>query len=243
MAMQTRRLMKPALAVAGALALLLLVAEPLSAHVTVQPPEVEQGGFAKLTFRVPNERDAAATVELRVQLPQDHPFTSVSVKPKQGWEVEVTSRTLDTPLDNHGEEVTEVASEITWSGGRIEPGQFDEFEVSVGRIPTDVDQLFFPAIQVYDNGEEVGWIELPTEDGEELDNPAPELALIASSGDDHGGTATAAGAVDGDESAASTDDHDDSSSDGLAIAALVVGGIAIVLSIIALAARRKPNVG
>src|SRR5690606_4030022 len=105
------------MAVAGALALLLCIAGTASAHVTVQPPEVQQGGFAKLTFRVPNERDNAATTGLRVQLPQDHPFTSVSVKPKQGWTVEVTPRTLDTPLDNHGEQVTEVASEISWTGG------------------------------------------------------------------------------------------------------------------------------
>jgi uncharacterized protein YcnI len=243
--MQRRRLTKPALAVAGALALLVLAAPPAPAHVTVQPPEVEQGGFAKLTFRVPNESDTAATIELRVQLPQENPFTSVSVKPKQGWEVEVTPRQLDTPLDNHGEEVTEVASEITWSGGRIEPGQFDEFEISVGRVPSDVDELFFPAIQTYDDGQVSSWIELPGADGEEPENPAPELTLVAApaDGDHHDGEGvTAISAVDGDESAAGSDDHD-SSSDGLAIAALVVGGIAIVLSIVALAARRKPGVG
>jgi uncharacterized protein len=55
-----------------------------SAHVSVQPPEAEQGGFVKLTFRVPNELPDANTVGLRVRLPQDAPFTSVSVKPKAG---------------------------------------------------------------------------------------------------------------------------------------------------------------
>jgi len=223
----------------------LLFGGTAAAHVTVQPPEVEQGGFAKLTFRVPNERDNAATVGLRVQLPVDQPFTSVSVKPKQGWTAEVTERTLDTPLDNHGEQVTEVASEITWTGGRIEPGQFDEFEVSVGRIPTDTDELFFPAIQIYENGEEVSWIEEPVAGGEEPESPAPALALVASSGDGHGGGADASNAAtstDG-EAAAATDDHDSDSSNGLAIAALVVGGIAIVLSIVAIAGGRRKVAG
>lgn len=209
-----------------------LLAVTAHAHVTVQPPEAEQGGFAKIALRVPNERPTASTVELRVQLPPDHPFTSVSVKPKQGWTAEVTKRTLAEPITSGENTVTEVASEITWTGGQIQPGQFDEFEISVGRLPTDVDELFFPTIQVYDNGETVSWIELPAADGEEAENPAPELTLVAASGDEHGGSASAA-------AAATTDDHDGDSSNGLAIAALIVGGVAIVLSIVAIASGRR----
>jgi len=165
------------------------------------------------------------------------------VKPKQGWNAEVTPRTLDTPLDNHGEAVTEVASEITWSGGQIKPGEFDEFEISVGRIPTDVDELFFPTIQTYDDGEVSSWIELPAAGGEEPENPAPELTLIASTGDEHDADATTVSATGADESAAS-DDHDESSSStGVASAALVIGGVAIAPLIIALAGRRKPTAG
>jgi uncharacterized protein YcnI len=237
--MQRTTRLRAAGLLAGLLSIVFLFAGVANAHVSVQPPEVEQGSFAKLTFRVPNERPDSATIGLRVQLPPDHPFTSVSVKPKQGWTAEVTPRTLDTPIDNRGEQITEVASEISWTGGRIEPGEFDEFEISVGRIPTDTDVLYFPAIQTYDNGEQVDWIQLPKADGEEPEDPAPALALVPSSGDDHGG-ATPVSATDG-EAAASADDHDDSSSDGLAIAALVVGGVAIVLSIIALAAGRRRN--
>jgi hypothetical protein len=155
----------------------------------------------------------------------------------------VTERTLDTPLDNHGTPVTEVASEVSWSGGQIQAGEFDEFEISVGRLPTDVDTLYFPAIQIYDNGEEVSWIEIPTTPDEELENPAPALTLTPASGDEHGAaTAVSASGGSGDEQASGDSDHDDSSSNGLAIAALVVGGIAIVLSMVALVAgRRRPH--
>ena len=44
-------------------------AGPASAHVTVNPREAMQGGYAKLAFRVPNERDDASTVKVEVHLP------------------------------------------------------------------------------------------------------------------------------------------------------------------------------
>ena len=43
--------------------LLLMAAAPASAHVTVNPA-AEPGSYAKLTFRVPNERPDSATVKL-----------------------------------------------------------------------------------------------------------------------------------------------------------------------------------
>ena len=38
------------------------VASPASAHITVDPQTATQGGFATLTFRVPNEEADASTV-------------------------------------------------------------------------------------------------------------------------------------------------------------------------------------
>jgi hypothetical protein len=35
------------------------------------------------------------------------------------------------------------------------PGEFDWFWVSAGPLPTDVDSLLFPTIQIYSSGEEV----------------------------------------------------------------------------------------
>lgn len=72
------------LAVAVALALLSFAA-PASAHVTVNPPQAKQGGYAKLTFRVPTETDNASTTKLQVFFPAHAPVASVLVKPRQGW--------------------------------------------------------------------------------------------------------------------------------------------------------------
>ena len=37
-----------------------------SAHVTVNPDTATQGGFTKLTFRVPTEKDNASTTKVQV---------------------------------------------------------------------------------------------------------------------------------------------------------------------------------
>nr|BFE77999.1 hypothetical protein GCM10020093_006000 [Planobispora longispora] len=146
---------------AGAAALVLGLASPALAHVTVNPGSAEQGGFTKVAFRVPNERDDASTNKLEVFLPTDHPLAFVSVKPVPGWEVEVTESKLDKPVTTEYGELTEAVTKITWSGGEIGPGQFQEFEVSMGMLPEDTDHLVFPATQTYTGGEVVKWDDEP----------------------------------------------------------------------------------
>jgi uncharacterized protein YcnI len=201
-----------------------------SAHVTIQTlGDVEQGGFGTVGFNVPNERDDAGTVELSVQLPQDHPLVFVSVQPKPGWEVETTMRTLDEPVEAFGSSITEVVDTVTWTaaeGTRIEPGQFDQFWLSVGPMPTDVDALEFPAVQTYDSGEAVRWIEPTPPGGEEPENPAPVLALVAPSDEPATATDTDSG-----------NDNDDGTT--LAVIALVVGGLGLAAAIGALVLVRS----
>jgi len=67
--------------VGGAAVVLLATALPAAAHVTVNPKEANQGGFAKLAFRVPNERDKPTTkleVAFRLSSPSRTPRTSRS---------------------------------------------------------------------------------------------------------------------------------------------------------------------
>lgn len=147
------------------------------AHVTVQPGTAEQGGFAKVAFRTPNESDTAATIMLEVTMPTEHPIPFVSTRPLAGWTVAVEKVAPPVPLEAHGTPITEVVSKITWSGGRIEPGTFQEFEVSMGPLPSNTDQLVFKAVQTYDNGEVSRWIELQAPGAPEPESPAPVLKL------------------------------------------------------------------
>ena len=78
------RINRSAVVLISAAASLLLLATPALAHVTVQGPGATQGGYTKLTFRVPTERDVATT-KLEVQFPADAPLASASVKPHAGW--------------------------------------------------------------------------------------------------------------------------------------------------------------
>jgi len=157
-------------------AAVVLPATSAFAHVTVNPREATQGGYAKLAFRVPNERDNAGTTKLEVNFPADHPFASVSVRPQAGWTYTVDRTKLATPIKVHDNEISETVSKITWTGGEIKPSEFNEFEVSVGPLPSDVDSLTFKALQTYSNGEVVRWIEEAAPGGE-VERPAPVLKL------------------------------------------------------------------
>ncbi|WLQ35005.1 YcnI family protein [Streptomyces castrisilvae] len=191
------------IALAGGVAAstVLLLAGTASAHVSVQPQgEAAKGGYAVINFKVPNERDNASTTKLEVSFPTDHPLASVMPQPVPGWDIEVTTSKLDKPLEMHGKTINEAVSKVTWTGGKIEPGRFQQFPLSVGQLPEDADQLVFKAVQTYSNKEVVRWIEEQKEGADEPDTPAPVLKLTAASGDAHGADAAA-----GSDSSASSD--------------------------------------
>src|SRR4051812_18986740 len=104
-----RRTMRRAgVVVAGCAAAVLALAAPAAAHVAVNPSTASQGGFTKLTFRVPNEEDSAVTNKVEVNLPPDTPIPSISVKPVDGWTAVVTRSKLATPMkDDDGNDITE----------------------------------------------------------------------------------------------------------------------------------------
>lgn len=208
--MKSSRMRRMSVSTAVAAGAVLILAGPAAAHVSIDPGEAEQGGYATVNFKVPNERDDASTVKLEVTLPADHPLTSVMPQPVPGWDVKVENAKLDTPIDSHGEKITEAASKITWSGGKIEPGTFQQFPVSMGALPEDADQLVFKAIQTYDSDEVVRWIEVPEEGAEEPELPAPVLALEPAEDGGHGDDA---GNADDDTEPAAAESGDDADSD------------------------------
>ncbi|WP_219415871.1 YcnI family copper-binding membrane protein [Pseudonocardia nigra] len=166
------------LAVAAGAAL--LGAAPALAHVTAQPGTAEKGGYAVIALRVPTESDTAGTVKLEVTLPADHPITSVRTTPRPGWTATVTSALLDPPIERNGRTIAEAPRTVTWTadpGVRIGPGEFAEFPLSLGPLPTDTDSLVLPAVQTYDDGEVVAWDQPPSVDGSEPERPAPTVTL------------------------------------------------------------------
>jgi uncharacterized protein YcnI len=207
---------------------LLAVPAAAQAHVTLQPNEVTAGGFTRLDVRVPNERDDASTTKVEVKFPAG--FTSVSTEPVPGWTVKETRSKLAQPQTNdEGEQITDRVDTITWTGdgrqGKIGPGQFQDFGLSVAVPDKPGNSLTFKALQTYSNGEVVRWIGAP-----DADEPAPQVKLTS-------GTAGPAAAP------AQPAEADDSSDSGaptwLAVLALVVGALGLIAGVGALTRARK----
>ncbi|WP_370369619.1 YcnI family protein [Catenulispora sp. GP43] len=152
-----------------------------SAHVTIGPNATAKGGSdVELTFRVPDEEEAANTTKLEVVFPTDHPITGVLPEPTPGWTVAVTNTTLPKPITTDDGTVTQVVSELTWTGGALPPGQYQGFHVMLGKLPDDTNQLVFKAVQTYSDGDVVRWIDLAQPGQPAPDHPAPVLVLTGS---------------------------------------------------------------
>ncbi|MFF5497479.1 YcnI family protein [Streptomyces aquilus] len=222
------------LAAAGVLA----AAGAASAHVTVHPESYAKGATdGVLTFRVPNEEDTASTTKVQVFLPTDHPVLGVLVSPHDGWTAKVTTTKLKTPVRTDDGSITDAVSEITWTGGRITAGQYEDFDVAFGQLPDDTDQLALKTLQTYSDGKTVRWIEKATQGDEEPENPAPVLKLTAEGAKGAEGTGTAASAKSS-TSTESTASSSDSTARGLGIAGLVVGVLGLAAAVFAV--RRGP---
>ncbi|MFG2043179.1 YcnI family protein [Dactylosporangium sp. NPDC048998] len=235
--MRLTHVVRTGVAAAAAVAAALAFPATASAHVTVNPNTAFQGGYAKVTFRVPTERDDASTTKVEVAIPTDKPIVSVSLKPVQGWTATTETTKLATPVKTHGgDEVTEAVSKITWTADAnsgIKPHEFQEFDVSLGPLP-ETDQIVFKALQTYSSGEIVRWIDEPSAGGE-AEHPAPVLKLTKKADTTTVSTTTSAAPVAG---GGSSDSGGNGTAIGLGIAGLVLGLAGLVMGV--LAYRRAP---
>lgn len=190
------------------------------AHVTVHPISATGGDTdGTLAFRVPDESDTASTTQVQVYFPTDHPIASVLVLPLTGWTDQVRMTTLATPLHTDDADISSVVAQVTWTGGRITPGHYQDFTVTYGLLPADTDALVFKAVQTYSDGTVVRWIDQPSAAEPDPQHPAPVLRLTPA--------ATTVSVAEPTK--------DDGVATGLAIAALVV---ALGAFVVRLAPRR-----
>ena len=218
--------------IATALAALLVGAPVAAAHVTLNPPEWEAGGFAKFDMRVPNENEAGDTTRVVMKFPEE--VISASFQPVEGWQRTVKMAQLDEPIDDEGEQITERIDTVTWTGGRIRPGEFQEFGVSF-QVPEDAEPgtaLAFPAVQTYSNPDEVRrWI-----GPEDADSPAPTVTVLEAAPEEG---AEAEAPPEPAPAQTSGGGEQDDESDTLSIIALVVGIAALVAGLAALFLARR----
>jgi uncharacterized protein YcnI len=226
-----RGLLRVAVTGGAAGAAVLALAVPALAHVTVTPDSAPAGSAAVLTFHVPNEEATADTVTVDMKIPTNRPIVNLLVQPVPGWTISVKTITLAKPVVTDDGRFTQAVSEVIWSGGKIAPGQFQDFSVSADPLPTGVSSVAFKTLQIYSNGDVVRWIDLAAPGQPEPGHPAPVLTLT--------GATTSAAHSAGTSGTTSTTTSDVSASSGsspdgtarvLAIAALVAGLLALAVA-------------
>jgi uncharacterized protein YcnI len=218
-----------------ATALVLGSAAAASAHVHVDPATTDAGAYAVLTVRVPNESPTAATTQVAVDLPTDHPLTYVGLEPVPGWTGVVEEGDLPEPVEVDGATITRAPVRVVWTadGSGIGDGQFQRFTVSAGPLPEAGTEVVLPAHQTYSDGSVVDWDQV-SEDGTEPELPAPVFTTTEAAAEAGSSTTASGGRTDAalpaDDAAADDDSALPAALGGFGLAA---GLIALVVAVLA----------
>ncbi|PNH82321.1 YcnI family protein [Arthrobacter sp. AFG20] len=189
--------LKTATVITAAAGLMVLGVGSASAHVHVDPASTAAGGFSQLTFRVPNESAAAKTTKVTVTLPTATPFTSVSVKPMDGWTAKIAEAALPAPVTVEGAKITKAPATVTWTADaahQLGQHEYQTFSISVGRLPEAGTTVALPAAQTYSDGTVVNWNQPETAGQPEPEHPVPSFVTTAAA-DEHSHAAPAAAAA------------------------------------------------
>lgn len=163
------------------------VAATAFAHATLEQKEVKAGSTTKIILRVPHGCKGEATHTVHLTLPDG--FYAAKPMPKAGWDLSTATGSYATPYNNHGTEMTEGLREVTWSGGHLEDGWYDEFTVR-GTFGAEIPAgtvMYFPALQTCANGT-ADWTD--TSGAADVANPSPKVTVVAGEmqhGHAHGG--------------------------------------------------------
>jgi uncharacterized protein YcnI len=161
-----------------AAALLCLLAFPALAHVTLEVQEAPVNSTYKAVLRVPHGCEGAATLKVRVRVPEG--VIAVKPMPKAGWTLETVRGRYGKSYDYYGTPTAEGVQEIVWTG-RLLDEHYDEF-VFRGMLTKGLPSgeiLYFPVVQECEGGKAERWIEIPAA-GRKADDykfPAPGLKL------------------------------------------------------------------
>lgn len=143
------------------------------AHVVLEQPQAEAGATYKAVLRVGHGCGDSPVTELVVQIPPGVQGAKPMAKP--GWQIAVTRAPLATPYVSHGRAVSDDVSQIRWSGGRLDPAQFDDF-VLLAKLPAQPGPLYWKIAQICERGRS-DWVEVPAA-GQSLRDLKSPAALL-----------------------------------------------------------------
>ena len=241
------RPLRPALAaVATAAVAVVLAAGPALAHVEPDVSAIPAGETTTVALTIGHGCDDSPTTSVAVQLPEG--LESASGVATSGW-----------AIDSSGGVVTWTAD----PGGALPSGESKEFELELTPAEDQVgDTLYLKTVQTCEEGT-LRWVEEWDGEGEEPENPAPSVEVIApgegavaagdhhaeEGGSDHAETATteadhhaedtATTEADHHEEAASSESSDDGGSDAGTVALVVLVIAAVGFGGVALVRSRR----
>jgi uncharacterized protein YcnI len=100
----------------------LLFAAPAGAHLSINPPTVQQGQLVDLEFSVPDTDDPYGVDHVTLGIPEDFQLDDAEAKP--GWSQSRTGQA------------------VTWSGGHIPKGTYARFGIR-GTAPPRAETVLF----------------------------------------------------------------------------------------------------
>ncbi len=141
------------------------------AHVVLEQLQADAGASYKAVFRVGHGCGESAVKELIVQVPPG----VVGAKPmaKAGWQITV-ERAPPAAAASGRSSVGDVVR-IQWSGGRLDPAQYDDF-VLLARLPDQAGPLYWKVSQVCEAGR-MDWVDVPAA-GQQLRDLKSPAALL-----------------------------------------------------------------
>jgi periplasmic copper chaperone A len=139
---------------------LLAVGSAASAHIDPDPAQAQAGSRLTVGFTVEHGCSGSPTVRLDMRLPEG--VTDPVPEPLDGWDGSVDTVDGDTI--------------ITFAGGSLADDVEGTFSVTMTLPPAPDTTIYFPFVQRCDV-DEIRWIGIPAEPGDELDEPAPAMEL------------------------------------------------------------------
>lgn len=133
------------------LAVMLTQAATASAQVSIVPGSVKGGTTETFAFRLANQRAGTDSNRLEIIFPAGPPIAFAEVQPARGWTAKINPRPLDPPVRSGDRTISQVVGSIVLEGGKVGPGQFEQFLVTLGPLPEQGD-LVLETIQGYTNG-------------------------------------------------------------------------------------------
>lgn len=155
---------------------------PAFSHIVLDEKSAPAGSNYKAVFQVGHGCEGAATTGITVQIPAG--FQGAKPFRKAGWTLTTRVGKLARPYDDHGKQVTEGVTVVSWTAASkeaaLQDAHFDEFMLR-GKLPETAGPLWFKVLQTCASGG-MDWSEVPASGGSTkgLKSPAALLEVTAS---------------------------------------------------------------